>query len=126
MGGFGDCDATLRRLELFEELAELGFSLLVLLIGNLPEEVALDLLEDVGHGNRMDPWGNPYVILNYRTHPKEKNRRNDKNLKGLNTYYALFSTGPDGEWKPDLSAEVSRDDIIRANDGGFIGVAERY
>ena len=80
-------------------------------------------LDDVGHGGRQDPWGNPYEFLFYAT---VKRVRSDKNLPVLNSDYDLFSTGPDGKWKPALSSKVSRDDIIRANDGEFIGLAEKF
>ncbi len=83
-------------------------------------------LDDGGHGERLDPWGNPYEFLNYDTDPKKKKARKDKNLKPLNSQYDLFSTGPDGEWKQSLSSKTSRDDIIRARDGEFVGIAELY
>ena len=83
-------------------------------------------LDDGGHGGRLDPWGNVYQFLNFDTDPKKKKARKDKNLKPLNTKYDLFSTGPDGEWKQSLSSKTSRDDIIRANDGEFVGIAELY
>ena len=40
--------------------------------------------------------------------------------------YDLYSVGPDGESVPPLTAKHSRDDIVMANDGGFIGVASDY
>ena len=83
-------------------------------------------LEDAGHGGRLDPWGNPYEFLNYDTDPKNKKARKDKNLKPLNSKYDLFSTGPDGEWKQSLGSKTSRDDIIRARDGEFVGIADLY
>lgn len=83
-------------------------------------------LEDAGHGGRLDPWGNPYEFLNYDTDPKNKKARKDKSLKPLNSKYDLFSTGPDGEWKQSLSSKTSRDDIIRARDGEFVGIADLY
>ncbi len=83
-------------------------------------------LEDAGHGGRLDPWNNPYEFLNYDTANKKKGIRKDKNLKPLNSDYDLFSTGPDGKWKESLSSKTSRDDIIRANDGEFVGLADLY
>jgi general secretion pathway protein G len=52
--------------------------------------------------------------------------RKDKNLVPLNSDFDLYSKGPDGESVPALTAGVSRDDIVRANDGAFIGVAADY
>ncbi len=80
---------------------------------------------------REDPWGNAYLYLDLASYvdktkgPKEKGKpRKDKLLKPLNTDYDLFSTGPDGDYKTPLSAKVSRDDIVRAYDGAFIGIAD--
>lgn len=53
-------------------------------------------------------------------------KRKDKSLHPLNTDYDLYSMGPDGRSVSPLTAKASRDDIIRANNGGFIGVAEDY
>jgi general secretion pathway protein G len=44
----------------------------------------------------------------------------------LNSDYDLYSMGEDGESVPPLTAKQSRDDIIRANNGGFIGLAADY
>ena len=52
--------------------------------------------------------------------------RKDKKLVPLNSDYDLYSMGPDGESKPPLTAKASKDDIVRANDGEFVGLAERY
>ena len=34
--------------------------------------------------------------------------------------------GPDGQSKAPLASPVSKDDIIRANDGGYMGIAELF
>jgi general secretion pathway protein G len=34
--------------------------------------------------------------------------------------------GPDGQSEPPLTAAESKDDIIRANDGGYVGPAFAY
>jgi len=38
----------------------------------------------------------------------------------------LYSRGKDGDSSGPLSAKASRDDIVRANNGGFIGLGEDY
>lgn len=75
-----------------------------------------------------DPWGEPYAYLNFDTLPgKSKGPvRKDRNLVPLNTRYDLYSKGPDRESRSPLTAKASRDDIILANDGGFIGSASDY
>ncbi len=91
----------------------------------------------------LDPWGNEYQYLNLlnvikqsgkvkvdsdgnKIKGKKPKARKKKNLKPLNSDYDLFCTGEDGEYKPNVSADVSRDDIIRADDGAYIGPAGDY
>ncbi len=52
--------------------------------------------------------------------------RKDKFLVPINTDFDLYSMGEDGKSVPPLTAKASRDDIIRANDGGYIGPASGY
>lgn len=83
-----------------------------------------DGLADVGADDRLDPWGNPYAYQ-----PVTGNgggTRKDRNLVPINTDYDLYSKGPDGRSAPPLTAQHSRDDIVRAANGGFIGIAENY
>lgn len=58
--------------------------------------------------------------------PVESTRRRDKYMFPLNTDYDLFSLGPDGRTAASLSHAMALDDVIRANDGGFFGVAADY
>jgi general secretion pathway protein G len=75
----------------------------------------------------LDPWGNPYQ---YNKFPPDRRvppgARRDRFLVPINTSYDLYSLGRDGASAPPLAARSSRDDVIRANDGGFIGLASRY
>ena len=50
----------------------------------------------------------------------------DSALAPLNTDFDLYSVGPDGDSRLPLTAAASRDDILRANNGAFIGRAENY
>lgn len=47
-------------------------------------------------------------------------------LNPLNTNFDLFSVGKDGDSRGPLNAAASRHDIIRANNGAFVGRAEDY
>lgn len=87
-----------------------------------------DTLADIGHANFSDPWDNPYRYLRIAgAGLKGKgNLRKDRFLVPLNSDYDLYSMGKDGQSKVPLTAKVSRDDIIRANNGAFIGVAVDY
>lgn len=74
-----------------------------------------------------DPWGRAYRYLNIvDAGPDNGDYRKDGNLNPLNSDYDLYSMGADGDSKGPLSATASRDDIVRANDGAFIGLAEDY
>ena len=83
-------------------------------------------LDDIGRGNLLDPWDNPYEYLNYANTSNYQGARKDQFLKPLNSDYDLYSKGKDGESLKNLSAPVSQDDVIRANDGRFIGLASEF
>ena len=53
-------------------------------------------------------------------------RRRDRYMFPLNTDYDLFSLGPNHKTAASLSEAVGLDDVIRANNGGFFGVAADY
>ena len=75
-----------------------------------------------------DPWGGSYQYLNIEdADTKSKgNQRKDKNLVPINSDFDLYSKGPDGQSSPPLTSKNSLDDIVRANDGGYFGVASKY
>lgn len=76
----------------------------------------------------LDPWGNPYQYLNIANGGNRiRGRvRKDRNLVPLNTDFDIYSMGPDGESRPPLTARHSWDDIVRASNGSFIGIASDY
>jgi len=84
-----------------------------------------DTLAEVGLDGLLDPWDQPYVYLNL-TNARPGEFRRDKNLNPVNTDYDLYSIGKDGETVTAFTAMKARDDIVRANNGGFIGRAEDY
>ena len=84
-----------------------------------------DTLAEAGIDETHDPWGRPYVYLNLEgANPSDS--RKHRGLIAINTDYDLYSVGPDGESRKPLTAAASRDDVVRANDGAFIGKAEDY
>ena len=89
--------------------------------GELP-----DNLSDINWGNLKDPWGSPYQYLNFKNIKGKGKMRKDHFLVPLNTDYDLCSMGKDGKSNTPLSAAASRDDIIRANDGMYVGKAYLY
>jgi len=86
-------------------------------------------LAEVGMDGLVDPWGNPYQYLNHSNPDingiKGKIRK-DHNLHPISSDYDLYSMGKDGSSQSPLTAKASRDDIVRANDGRFIGLASKY
>jgi general secretion pathway protein G len=52
--------------------------------------------------------------------------RKDRFLVPINTDFDLYSMGKDGRSEQNLDAHYSRDDIVRANDGLFVGLAIEY
>jgi general secretion pathway protein G len=83
-------------------------------------------LNDVGLAAMLDPWGGTYRYLNIAEAIGPGAVRKDRNLVPINTDYDLYSMGRDGQSQPPLTAATSRDDIVRANDGRFVGKAEDY
>jgi len=114
-----------------------------------------DTLEEIGSGDLNDPWGNPYRYLNFATlgedsegeeslgqGEKEKGKakgkdkkssidaedakRLDPNDEPLNTDYDLYSCGKGGKSAASIAEKQSEDDIVRGQDGRYIGLASRF
>jgi general secretion pathway protein G len=88
-----------------------------------------DSLDQVFSPVPVDPWGQPYQYLRISggtTPGLQGKRRKDKNLVPINSDYDFYSLGPDGDSLPPLTANASKDDIVRANNGSYFGVAEEY
>ncbi len=75
-----------------------------------------------------DPWGNAYgyLAIDVNPAPNQGDVRKDKNLNPLNSDYDLYSMGPDGQTQKQLTAAKARDDIVRAGNGSFIGLASEH
>ena len=85
-------------------------------------------LADIGKAGMLDPWNHPYEYL--RLQPLEDAQRGkvrkDKNLVPINSDFDLYSKGKDGASQGPLTANASHDDVVRANDGRFVGLASDY
>jgi general secretion pathway protein G len=88
--------------------------------------VYTDSLANLGYGYLLDPWGNPYQYLNHATMKGNGKARKDRFLVPLNNDYDLYSMGKDGASVPPITAKPSQDDIIRASDGSYVGLASLY
>lgn len=75
----------------------------------------------------LDPWGQAYVYLDITAAgPGKGALRKDGALNPLNSDFDLYSIGKDSKTAGPISAKDSRDDIVRANNGAFIGLGEDY
>ena len=85
-----------------------------------------DTLAEAVVDPQLDPWGRPYFYFRFPDDAKKnvQGARADKNLRPVNSRYDLYSAGEDGKTKLQFTAQVSRDDIVRAADGSFFGRAE--
>jgi general secretion pathway protein G len=83
-------------------------------------------LATLGQDGRLDPWGRPYVYLSFEGLEGKGPMRKNKNLVPINSQYDLYSAGPDGESRAPLTAKPSQDDVVLANDGGYIGPVADY
>jgi general secretion pathway protein G len=83
-------------------------------------------LSEVGKAAMKDPWGNAYQYTNLADAKGVGKARKNKNLVPINSDFDLYSMGKDGASVGPLTAKASRDDIVRANDGRFVGLASDY
>jgi general secretion pathway protein G len=91
--------------------------------GRLPND-----LDEIGRDRMRDPWDRPYVYMSFAAAgPSWKGKaRKDHSLVPLNSSYDLYSMGKDGKSVSPLTAKASDDDIVRAHDGGFIGLGSDF
>jgi len=83
-------------------------------------------LADLPGNLPKDPWGHDYQYLSHENVKGKGGFRKDKHIVPINTDYDLYSMGKDGASVAPLTAKVSRDDIVRASDGRFVGLASDY
>ncbi len=103
--------------------------------GELPDD-----LSEISLGRVLDPWGKPYEYLKTQGVCDEKDKgdkgdkkkgnddkiRKDHSQHPLNCNFDLYSVGKDGRSNAPLTAKMSQDDIVRANNGGFVGLVSNY
>ncbi len=82
-------------------------------------------LADIGSDGRLDPWGYPYVYYNIDANGKGHARK-DHALNPLNTDFDLYSVGADGVTKAQITQKDSLDDVIRASNGAYVGLATGF
>ena len=106
------------------KIIEMAISDYLTEIGQLPDSLA-----DIGLSAMIDPWGNPYQYLRIdggKTPGINGKRRRDKNANPVNSDYDLYSMGRDGKTVAQFTGKNARDDVVRANDGAYYGLAENH
>lgn len=83
-------------------------------------------LADVGNGGKLDPWGHPYRYVDLSGAGGLGKARKDHKTNPINSDFDLFSMGKDGVFKSQLTQKDSLDDIVRASDGAFVGLASTF
>jgi general secretion pathway protein G len=77
----------------------------------------------INRGTLRDPWGHLYQYANFANGDPP---RLNQFLLNLNSEFDLFSVGKDGLSQQNITDANSLDDIVRAGDGGWVGLAENY
>jgi general secretion pathway protein G len=83
-------------------------------------------LAEIGR-DLLDPYGELYIygVIEAKGGGGYKGRK-DKFLVPVNSDFDVYSMGKDGNTTAAFTAKASHDDIVRANNGGFIGLAEDF
>jgi prepilin-type N-terminal cleavage/methylation domain-containing protein len=77
-------------------------------------------LAAIGRDNYLDPWKRPYE---YKTIPVLED---PFGARLLNTDFDIYSKGIDGAGTPVAGDPGNKDDIVRSNDGAFVGLREMF
>lgn len=85
-----------------------------------------DSLADIGRATFLDPWQRPYEYTKLEGVKGKGSARKDHKLNPINSDFDLFSTGKNGVYKSQISQKDSLDDVIRARDGSYIGLAADF
>lgn len=113
------------RTKITKAIAEIRIVEKEILVYQEKNETPPNTLADIERGNLQDPWGNPYQYLNLENVSKKGKIRKYKS-KQLNTDFDLYTMGKDGASQSPLTANASRDDIVRADNGKYVGKASDY
>lgn len=73
-----------------------------------------------------DPWGNPYQYLDHSTVEGNGPKRKDHNMVPVNSYFDIYSMGPDGKSATPFTSIPGQDDIVSAGNGQYLGIACDY
>jgi general secretion pathway protein G len=124
VGKYSDYRERIRVNQAVTEIAALSVTISQYALDN--NRTLPDTLADIRADGKLDPWGRPYRYFNLSSHKGNGYARKDKKLNPLNSDFDLYSMGKDGKSQSSLMAKTSRDDIVRARDGRFIGLAQDF
>jgi general secretion pathway protein G len=119
----GAYDRYYEKTRVSQAVSDIGALAVRIKLYEVEERALPQSLADIGAGGKLDPWGRPYEYFDLGSKKGNGQARKDKKLSPLNTDFDLYSKGKDGMTKGPLVVPVSRDDVVRARDGAFIGLA---
>lgn len=114
------------RARVFQAVSDIGAMGLAIRAFAEDNRAFPDTLEQVGLAGRVDPWGRAYRYNNLTDEKGRGGARKDGRLNPLNSDFDLYSVGKDGETRLPLPPKVSHDDVVRARNGRFIGLAKDF
>lgn len=120
---FGFAIDTANNHKAIADVATIGAKIIHFQVNNERMPVSLAELDGIAD---EDPWGNAYRYLSFENGVNRAAARKNRNLVPINMLFDLYSMGKDGASLSPLTASQSQDDIVCANDGSFIGLAEDY
>ena len=83
-------------------------------------------LVELGIADKLDPWGNPYVFTSFEGMSGNGPKRKDHNMVPVNSYFDVYSMGPDGKTATPFTSIAGQDDIVIAGNGQYVGIACKY
>lgn len=85
-------------------------------------------LTALGTSIPLDPWGHPYqyLAIDVNPPPPTGDVMKDLSLHPLNSDFDLYSLGADGATTKQIASQSTKDDVVRAANGGYIGLASGY
>lgn len=83
-------------------------------------------LAAIGRGALLDPWGAAYIYVVFPVGGPPGSARKDRFGVPTNSTFDLYSMGIDGGTAAPFTSGTGQDDIVRAGDGGFVGLARNY
>jgi general secretion pathway protein G len=92
--------------------------------GTFPET-----LDQVPPTQILGPWDHPYVYFKIEGKTKAEKQSKCRHLGTMipmNNDFDLCSMGKDGKYNRNITTKQARDDIIRLNDGAYVGLVSEY